>query len=125
MSRPQRIRDLIEALERARVTEHGLDAVEAARDLRLAAERLERTQVKAARGHGVSWAKIGAAYGLSKQGAQQRFARRHQDAAGADEAASDHDGPAGDASPTGTAGAADATEIAATHRARDDHSARD
>lgn len=41
--------------------------------IRLLAEELEHTEVRAARELGTSWSKIGAVYGLTKQGAQQRF----------------------------------------------------
>jgi hypothetical protein len=58
----------------------GLDAadtpmgrLEAARRLREAAEELETAQVEAARKAGATWIEIGACYGLTKQGAQQRF----------------------------------------------------
>jgi hypothetical protein len=51
----------------------------AARRLREAAEELEAAQVDAARKAGVTWNEIGACYGLTKQGAQQRFrAARNQ-----------------------------------------------
>lgn len=43
--------------------------------IRALAEDLELAEVRAARGQGTSWSKIGAAYGLTKQGAQQRFRR--------------------------------------------------
>lgn len=76
MARQQRIDELEAALSRIAEVPDGLAAVEAARDLREAAERLERAHIKAARGQGVSWARIGSIYGLSKQGAQQRFAKR-------------------------------------------------
>ena len=38
-------------------------------------EDLEAATVAAARAAGVTWTEIGALYGLSKQGAQQRFRR--------------------------------------------------
>jgi len=38
-----------------------------------ALEHLERTNVDQARAAGRTWAEIGALYGLTKQGAQQRF----------------------------------------------------
>ena len=38
-------------------------------------EELEAATVTAARAAGVTWKQIGALYGLSKQGAQQRFRR--------------------------------------------------
>jgi hypothetical protein len=47
--------------------------LEAARRLREAAEELEASQVEAARKAGATWIEIGACYGLTKQGAQQRF----------------------------------------------------
>lgn len=40
-----------------------------------ALEKLEASTVAAARASGVTWIEIGAVYGLSKQGAQQRFRR--------------------------------------------------
>lgn len=40
-----------------------------------ALDDLEATTVAAARAAGVTWTQIGALYGLSKQGAQQRFRR--------------------------------------------------
>jgi hypothetical protein len=52
-----------------------LAALDAARVLREEAEDLERKSVDAVRAAGLSWAKIGALYGLTKQGAQQRFRR--------------------------------------------------
>ena len=51
--------------------------VEAARRLREAAEELEAAQVEAARKAGATWIEIGACYGLTKQGAQQRFRAAH------------------------------------------------
>ena len=50
-----------------------LAALDAARILREEAETLERDSVDAVRAAGMSWSKIGALYGLTKQGAQQRF----------------------------------------------------
>jgi hypothetical protein len=47
--------------------------LDAARRLREAAEELEAAQIEAARKAGVTWIEIGACYGLTKQGAQQRF----------------------------------------------------
>jgi hypothetical protein len=47
--------------------------LDAARRLREAAEELEAAQVDAARKAGATWNQIGACYGLTKQGAQQRF----------------------------------------------------
>ena len=47
--------------------------LQAARRLREAAEELEAVQVQAARKAGATWIEIGELYGLTKQGAQQRF----------------------------------------------------
>ena len=60
-----------------------MSRLEAARRLREAAEELEAAQVEAARKAGATWIEIGACYGLTKQGAQQRFraARRQVKAA--------------------------------------------
>ena len=56
-----------------------ISRLEAARRLRDAAEELEAAQVEAARKAGATWNEIGACYGLTKQGAQQRFrAARNQ-----------------------------------------------
>ena len=50
-----------------------ISRLDAARRLREAAEELEAAQVDAARRAGATWNQIGACYGLTKQGAQQRF----------------------------------------------------
>jgi hypothetical protein len=47
--------------------------LDAARRVREMAEELESAAVQAARDRGVTWTEIGACYGLTKQGAQQRF----------------------------------------------------
>jgi hypothetical protein len=54
-----------------------ISRLEAARCLREAAEQLEAAQVEAARKAGATWIEIGACYGLTKQGAQQRFRAAH------------------------------------------------
>ena len=56
-----------------------ISRLDAARRLREAADDLEAAQVEAARKAGATWIEIGACYGLTKQGAQQRFrvARNH------------------------------------------------
>ena len=57
-----------------------ISRLDAARRLREAADELEAAQVEAARKAGATWIEIGACYGLTKQGAQQRFrAARNQD----------------------------------------------
>lgn len=53
-----------------------LAALDSARKVREAAEELELELVRAARAAGASWTKIGARYGMTKQGAQQRFRER-------------------------------------------------
>lgn len=50
-----------------------LAALDAARVERESADAAERAAVLAAREAGVSWSRIGELYGLTKQGAQQRF----------------------------------------------------
>jgi molybdenum cofactor biosynthesis enzyme len=55
------------------VADGPMSRLEAARRLREAAEELEAAQVEAARKAGATWIEIGACYGLTKQGAQQRF----------------------------------------------------
>ena len=59
-----------------------ISRLDAARRLREVADELEAAQVEAARKAGATWIEIGACYGLTKQGAQQRFrAARNQDKA--------------------------------------------
>jgi len=50
-----------------------LSALDAARSVREAAEHLEAAAIRAARKSGATWSAIGELYGLTKQGAQQRF----------------------------------------------------
>ena len=61
------------ALAALDVADGPMSRLEAARRLREAAEELEAAQVEAARKAGATWIEIGACYGLTKQGAQQRF----------------------------------------------------
>lgn len=68
-----------------------LERVERAREARELAERLESEAIHAARAEKVSWAKLGAVYGLTKQGAQQRFGGKRP---GASEAPGDPGTPA-------------------------------
>ncbi|MGC5626677.1 hypothetical protein ACPYO6_00340 [Georgenia sp. Z1344] len=56
-----------------------LTVLDGARRLRENAETIEADAVRAARAAGVSWSKIGAVYGLTKQGAQQRFSPKNAD----------------------------------------------
>jgi hypothetical protein len=63
------------ALRAHQTAKNPLAALDAARMLREEAEQLERESVDIVRAAGTSWSKIGALYGLTKQGAQQRFKR--------------------------------------------------
>ncbi|GAA2748601.1 helix-turn-helix domain-containing protein [Amnibacterium kyonggiense] len=60
----------VEALRQIPDPLRRLDAVRAARE---ELESLEAEAVRSARSEGATWKAIGALYGLSKQGAQQRF----------------------------------------------------
>ena len=73
------VRRITAALGALDVADGPISRLEAARLLREAAEELEAAQVEAARKAGATWHEIGACYGLTKQGAQQRFrAARNQ-----------------------------------------------
>jgi hypothetical protein len=61
------------ALSALGAADQPMSRLDAARRLREAAEELEAAQVEAARKAGATWIEIGACYGLTKQGAQQRF----------------------------------------------------
>jgi hypothetical protein len=67
------LRRITAALGALDVADGPISRLEAARRLREAAEELETAEVEAARKAGVTWIEIGACYGLTKQGAQQRF----------------------------------------------------
>jgi hypothetical protein len=64
---------ILAALSALDVAGSPIGRLDAARRLREAAEELEAAQVKAARKAGTTWNEIGTCYGLTKQGAQQRF----------------------------------------------------
>ncbi len=66
----KKLRQAVGAVEDA---SHPLEALAAARRLREAAEELELALVAEARDQRGTWTEIGAVYGTSKQGAQQRF----------------------------------------------------
>jgi hypothetical protein len=73
------VKRIIAALGALDAADGPIGRLEAARRLREAAEELEAAQVEAARKAGATWIEIGASYGLTKQGAQQRFrAARNQ-----------------------------------------------
>ncbi|MGC5617346.1 hypothetical protein [Georgenia sp. Z1491] len=59
-----------------------LEVLDGARRLRETAEAIESDAVRAARSAKVSWSKIGAVYGLTKQGAQQRFSPKNAERRG-------------------------------------------
>lgn len=70
MAAVKRVQKALEAIDAATTP---IEALAAARELRHAAEEVERDRAAEARAAGVSWTKIGALYGTSKQNAQQRF----------------------------------------------------
>jgi hypothetical protein len=73
------VKRILAALRALDVADGPVSRLDAARRLREAAEELEAAQVEAARKAGATWIEIGACYGLTKQGAQQRFrAARNQ-----------------------------------------------
>jgi len=77
------VRRITAALGALDVADGPMSRLDAARRLREAAEELEAVQVETARKAGATWSEIGACYGLTKQGAQQRFrAARNQAKAG-------------------------------------------
>lgn len=69
----KQVRTALEAYESAPLA---LDALGAARAVREAAEALEVAAVGEVRAQGGTWTQIGAVYGTTKQGAQQRFRER-------------------------------------------------
>jgi hypothetical protein len=74
------VKRIVAALSAFEVAASPMSRLDAARRLREAADELEAAQVQAARKAGATWIEIGACYGLTKQGAQQRFrAARNQE----------------------------------------------
>jgi hypothetical protein len=67
------VKRIFAALNAFDLADRPMSRLDAARRLREAAEELEAAQVEAARKAGATWIEIGACYGLTKQGAQQRF----------------------------------------------------
>jgi hypothetical protein len=67
------VRRITAALGALDIADGPVSRLDAARRLREAAEELEADQIEAARKAGATWNEIGACYGLTKQGAQQRF----------------------------------------------------
>jgi hypothetical protein len=79
------VKRIVAALHALDLADRPMSRLDAARRLREAAEELEAAQVEAARKAGATWMEIGACYGLTKQGAQQRFrAARNQAKAAAE-----------------------------------------
>jgi hypothetical protein len=75
------VRRITTALDALNAADGPMSELEAVRRLREAAEALEAAQVRTARKAGATWNEIGALYGLTKQGAQQRFRAAHDQAA--------------------------------------------
>ena len=73
MASKSSVRRITAALSALSAADGPISRLDVARVLREAAEELEATQVAAARKAGATWTEIGACYGLTKQGAQQRF----------------------------------------------------
>ena len=74
------VKRILAALGALDVADGPMSRLQAARRLREAADELEAAQVEAARKAGVTWIEIGECYGLTKQGAQQRFRGIHSQA---------------------------------------------
>ncbi len=66
---------LARAVEALRAIDDPIDRLDATRSAREELERRERDAVADCRAAGHTWQDIGARYGLSRQGAQQRFRR--------------------------------------------------
>jgi hypothetical protein len=81
------VKRIFAALSAFDVADRPMSRLDAARRLREAAEELEAAQVEAARKAGATWIEIGACYGLTKQGAQQRFRAARNRTESASEAA--------------------------------------
>ncbi|MGQ0625642.1 MAG: hypothetical protein ACT4PP_13470 [Sporichthyaceae bacterium] len=69
---------ILAALETLEAGQDPLLRLDSARRLRETAEELEIAELQAARKAGATWTQIGQCYGLTKQGAQQRFRRGEQ-----------------------------------------------
>ncbi len=65
-----RIKSALRALQQAT---DPIDKLQASRRIREGAEELEAIAIEEARRSGATWTEIGSCYGLTKQGAQQRF----------------------------------------------------
>ena len=78
MARRASAKRVSNALDGFRRAKNPTDRIAAVRKLREAAEDLEATSLEAARDDGMTWAEIGRLYGLTKQGAQQKFRDVHR-----------------------------------------------
>ena len=74
------VKRILAALGALDAADGPISRLQAAQRLREAAEELEAAQVETARKAGATWNEIGACYGLTKQGAQQRFRAAHNQA---------------------------------------------
>jgi len=81
------VKRIFAALSALDAADGPISRLDAARRLREAAEELEAAQADAARKAGATWNQIGACYGLTKQGAQQRFRAARNQAKGVTAAA--------------------------------------
>jgi len=75
MATKKTARRIVAALDVYLGSEDPMDRLDAARRSREAAQELESDALGAARQAGATWKDIGDCYGLTKQGAQQRFGR--------------------------------------------------
>ena len=75
MADPVHVKRLDRTLQALRDILDPADRLAAVRRSIIELEKLEAATVADARAAGVTWIQIGALYGLSKQGAQQRFRR--------------------------------------------------
>lgn len=66
------------ALDAHRAARDPVERLDAARVLREAADQLEAAAIAGAREVGVTWGEIGELYGMTKQGAQQRFREKRR-----------------------------------------------
>src|SRR3974377_2538848 len=76
------VKRIFAALSALDAADGPISRLDTARRLREAAEELEAAQGDAARQAGATWNEIGACYGLTKQGAQQRFRTARNQATG-------------------------------------------
>ncbi|MFR9805440.1 hypothetical protein ACL02T_24610 [Pseudonocardia sp. RS010] len=81
MSGDSGLKHVHKALAALAAAANPLEALAAARDLRVAAEEVERRRAAEAREAGASWSRIGALYGTTKQNVQQRFGAARKRAA--------------------------------------------